>query len=96
MKSNTQDFQFTLPIEKISEAFLEIIKPYIIKENVDVKQNNEYLTRKEVAKLLNISLPTLNEYTKRSLLKSYKMGARVLYKKSEVETAPRKVNYGRD
>jgi excisionase family DNA binding protein len=95
MKPNTQDLQFTLPIEKLTEAILEFIKPHLVREVVEVKQNDDYLTRKEAANQLNITLPTLGQYTKKGLLTSYKIGARVLYKKSEIESAPLKVNYGR-
>jgi len=95
MKPNTQDLQFTLPIEKLTEAILEFIKPHLVREVVEVKQNDDYLTRKEAATQLNITLPTLGQYTKKGLLTSYKIGARVLYKKSEIESAPLKVNYGR-
>ena len=51
------------------------------------KENDqpEYLSRKEVAKLLKITLPTLHDWTKLGFLKSYKMGSRVLYKLSEVK-----------
>ena len=95
MKPNTQDLQFTLPIEKLTEAILEFIKPHLVREVVEVKQNDDYLTRKEAATQLNITLPTLGQYTKKGLLTSYKIGARVLYKKSEIESAPLKVNFGR-
>jgi excisionase family DNA binding protein len=45
------------------------------------------LSRREVSKLLRISLPTLNDWTKQGWLKSYKLGRRVLYKQLEVEEA---------
>jgi excisionase family DNA binding protein len=48
---------------------------------------SEYITRKDVAQSLKITLPTLHDWTKLGWLKSYKMGNRVLYKKSEVEGA---------
>ena len=44
----------------------------------------KYITRKETATLLHISLPTLNEWTKDGTLKSYRIGTRVLYKPDEV------------
>ncbi len=47
----------------------------------------KYLTRKEVASYLQISLPTLHEYSKKEILKSYRIGSKVRYKASEVETA---------
>ncbi len=95
MKPNIQDIQFTLPIDKLTEAILEFIKPHLVREVVEVKQKHDYLTRKEAAIQLNITLPTLGQYTKKGLLTSYKIGARVLYKTSEIESAPLKVNYGR-
>ena len=56
-------------------------------------ENNQsgYLSRKEVAKLLKITLPTLHDWTKLGYLKSYKIGARVLYKEAEVIATLEKV-----
>ena len=44
----------------------------------------ETLTRREVAELLHVTKQTVINYTKSGLLKSYKMGRRVLYLKEEV------------
>ncbi len=51
------------------------------------KTTNPYLTRKEVSEMLDISLPTLNDWSKSGLLQSYKIGNRVLYKAFEIENA---------
>jgi len=51
----------------------------------------KFISRAEVATLLKISLPTLNEWTKLGRLPSYKMGNRVLYNAQEVEQALCKV-----
>lgn len=48
---------------------------------------NKYLTRRETADLLKISLVTLNTATNRGDLKGYKIGNRVLYDRVEVLTA---------
>jgi excisionase family DNA binding protein len=45
----------------------------------------EYLTRKEVAALLRISIPTLHQLIKTGKLKGYRIGGRVLFNKAEVE-----------
>jgi excisionase family DNA binding protein len=50
-------------------------------------ESNGYLTRQETSKLLRISLPTLNELTKKGVLKGYRIGSRVLYRHSEVENS---------
>lgn len=55
------------------------------------KNQSKLISRKEVATLLKISLPTLNEWSKLGRLQSYKIGNRVLYKLPEVEQALNKV-----
>lgn len=45
---------------------------------------NEYITRKETSRILGVSLPTLNDYSKRGLIPSYRIGTRIRYKKEEV------------
>lgn len=56
-----------------------------------VQSNQKYLSRVEVAKLLKISLPTLNEWTKIGHLQSYRIGNRVLYKTEEIDESLSKV-----
>jgi excisionase family DNA binding protein len=59
--------------------------------NMDL-EGDELLTRKDAAELLHISLPTLLERTKDGTLTSYRVGSRILYKRSELEASltPRK------
>jgi excisionase family DNA binding protein len=52
----------------------------------------EYLTRKEVADLLSISLPTVHDWVNKGILKAYRMGNRVYFKSSEVDQSLRPVN----
>ena len=47
----------------------------------------EYITRRDVASLFKISLVTVNDWTKKGLLKAYKVAKRVYYKRVEVEAA---------
>ena len=44
----------------------------------------KFLTRSEVARLLKITLPTLHDWTKKGLLKAYRIGNRIRYKEAEV------------
>lgn len=56
------------------------------------KENqSKFISRKEVARLLKVSLPTLHDYTKYGWLQSYKIGKRVLYKHEEVLACIEKV-----
>jgi excisionase family DNA binding protein len=57
------------------------------------EKQSDYITRAEVARLLKISLPTLNEWTKLGWLQSYKIGNRVLYKREEVESSLHEVSF---
>ena len=58
-------------------------------------QAEKYLTRKETSKLLNVSLPTLNEYTKKGKLNACRFGVRVLYKLTEIEATLKLTSTGR-
>ena len=58
-----------------------------IREEFQPKMPTEYLTRKQVAKMLDINLTTLNNWTNRGALTSYGIQGRVYYKRDEVEKA---------
>jgi len=58
-----------------------------VKFQPNQKDITKYLTRKEVAELLSISLPTLNEYTKTGKLKGFRIGGRVLYCANEIQNS---------
>jgi len=50
-------------------------------------ESEEYMTRKQVCDLLKFCLTTLYYRTKAGVLTSYRIGGKVLYKRSEVEAA---------
>lgn len=47
-------------------------------------KNKELLTRKEAAEFLSISLSTLKNWTYDKLIKAYKLGGRIYYKRKEL------------
>ena len=49
-----------------------------------------FLSRKEAAELLGVSLPTLNDWSKSGIVPSYNLGSRVRYRLSEKQAALRK------
>ena len=49
--------------------------------------SNNLLSRKETAALLGISLPTLNDWSNKGVLKSHLIGRKVFYKLDEVNNA---------
>lgn len=82
-----------------TEELGQLIKKYIQEGLVaNTKQTTPdsftspvYLTRKEVATRLKISLPTLNQLTKTGVLAAYRIGGRVLYKEQEVVNSLTKI-----
>ena len=58
-----------------------------IREEFQPKTPTQYLTRKQVAKMLDINLTTLNNWTNKGVLISYGIQGRVYYKRDEVEKA---------
>ena len=86
-----QTIQFigTNPNDLIREI-TENVKNSLLSELTKTIQENEpkrYLSADEVCKRFGITKPTLHEYRKRNILKSYRLGARVYYRLDEIENA---------
>lgn len=80
----------SIPIENLKIELSETIKKEFQAFFLEIhtqKEQTEYLTRKEAAKVLSISLPTLNEWTKDGKVIGYRISSRVRYKRAELETA---------
>ena len=75
-----------IELKDLLNSIGELIDRKLDQRKPQSKQAN-YLSRNEVCKLLKISLPTLNDWSKLGWLQSYKMGNRVLYKQDEVENS---------
>ena len=86
------EINFKFPTDELATAIIEKLLPHLMEiAPKDTLQTENYLTRKETAKKLNVSLPTLTGYTKRNIIVGYKFGAKVLYKQSEIETCLKKI-----
>jgi excisionase family DNA binding protein len=79
---NTQIFLNGITVEQLAEA----LKPLFLLQTVNQPKQpeNDLLTRDEVCKLLSINKTSLWKHTKTGKLKSYGIGNRVFYKRSEV------------
>jgi excisionase family DNA binding protein len=62
-------------------------------EQLRSKPTWEYLSRKEVCKILKVSLPTLDRMVKESKVRSYRLGTTVRFRSDEVEQAVRERKY---
>ena len=56
------------------------------------KEIDILLTRQETANLLNVSLVTLWDWTRKDVVPAYRIGYKVRYKKSEVLTSLKQIN----
>ena len=65
----------------VEEKLKELSKP---KVELIEEDKITLITRDEASKLLNVSLVTLNSWSKKGILTSYKIGTRVRYKENEV------------
>lgn len=83
----------SFPLNELAAAIAEQLKPLFESLNQPVANTDQekFLTRKQTAALLNISLPTLTDYTKHGKIIGYRLGARVLYKHSEIANALHKI-----
>ena len=86
--------------EKIQKGWIKEVLLEVLESNpstTDAKEDH-FITRQEAAALLKISLPTLNKRTKDGNLVAYRIGTRVLYKRTEIIASLDKVeplNYRR-
>lgn len=73
--------------DQLKESILSDVRAELkeIVLNFQPKKQPEYLTRKEVAKILKVSLVTLSDWNKKGVLKPYRLGNLIRYKRSEIE-----------
>lgn len=73
--------------QDLIEIFEGVLSDKISELKPDPLPEIENLTRKEVKEKYRISYPTLHKLVNTGKLKAYKIGGRVLFKKSEVESS---------
>ncbi|MFN7674551.1 helix-turn-helix domain-containing protein [Flavobacterium sp.] len=71
-----------ITLEQLAEALIPLLNAKATNETI--QQDNEILTREETCKLLSINKTSLWKYTKSGRLKSFGIGNRVYYKRSQV------------
>ena len=91
----TEKIIFTLSPEELTQGILNEVKKELhsLKQSFQPEEPTEYMTRNEVVKLLKTDLTTLWSSTKKGKLQSYGIGARVYYKRSEVESMIKPLKY---
>mgnify|MGYP000073585487 CR=1 FL=1 len=80
-----QTLQITLPESVIND--LESIKQKLVdlESNFTPKEPDDFLSRKETATLLKISLVTLHQWSNDGILRPMKMGNRTYFSRKEID-----------
>lgn len=78
---NTQIFLNGITLQELAEALAPLLQN---KQVANTPTENELMTRDEVCKMLSFNKTSLWKHTKSGKLRSYGIGNRVLYKRSEV------------
>ena len=75
--------------QQLKESILTDVRVELqnITQNFQPKKQPEYLTRKEVAAILKVSLVTLSDWNKKGVLKPYRLGNLIRYKREEIDQA---------
>ena len=58
-----------------------------IKLNLQPKEPTKYLSRKEVAEMLDVNISTIHNWTVKGILTALQIGGRIYYKTKDVEAA---------
>lgn len=73
--------------EQLSELISENLAAHIQEIKSAIPQAEQLLTRDQAAQLLDVDLSTLWHWSKSGKLKSYGIGNRIYYKRSEIENS---------
>lgn len=87
----------TLTTEELKDIIYQCIEQHF--SNVNHKPEMEkIMNRKEVSKILGVSLVTLNQWVKEGRIKQQKIKSRVYFKESEILNALNKseIHYGKN
>ena len=89
MSTNNITQVFGITPEELKEDILNDVRDELktLAQNFKPTEPPEYLTRKEVAKILKISLVTLHDWNKKKILNPYRLGNLIRYKSSEIDDA---------
>ncbi|MCF1420319.1 helix-turn-helix domain-containing protein [Mangrovimonas futianensis] len=91
-KNVTQVFGIT-PAELKQDIIQDVRKELNeLSQNFQPVRPPEYLTRKEVAAILKVSLVTLSDWNSKGVLNPYRLGNLIRYKRSEIDEALIKIN----
>lgn len=86
---NTPIFLNGITLQELADVIAPLL---VLKPSSEEITQNDLITRDEACKMLSINKTSLWKHTKSGKLKSYGIGNRVLYKRSEIIEAVKPLN----
>jgi excisionase family DNA binding protein len=78
----------TIPIQEFETIIRDCVRSELKNNKGEPpKAETDFICAKEAAAMLKISKPTLAKFTRNSLLKVYRIGRTIRYKKNEIKKA---------
>ena len=90
MITPTQTIVFNMSPIQLEELISNAVKKEMAASK-PIQDQEIYHTRKQTTKRLNITLPTLNEYTKRGIIMGCRIGSRILYSETAIQNALKEI-----
>lgn len=80
-----------LSFDELTEAIRKVVAMEVrsaLEQKEPKETADEYLTRKETAEMLGVSLPTLHSYVNKGYIKAHRLGEKTIrFKKEDVQYA---------
>lgn len=76
-------------LERVVKQVVSELRKTEFFDSTPIDSANDRLTQKEAAKFLGVSIPTLIDYKKKSLIPYFKVGRSIFYSKAELIEASR-------
>jgi len=83
-----------IPLDELTAVISKTVRDEVerLTQSLTPPPSTEFITRKETAQKIGVSLVTLNEWTKTGIVTGYRIGTRVRYKRHEIENSLREVH----
>lgn len=92
MSIKNREIRYLITEDELTETILNGVdqKLNIFEKKFQPKEPTQWLTRKEVSKIFSVSLVTIADWSKKGILKPFRIGNRVRFRRIDIENAPTK------
>jgi excisionase family DNA binding protein len=82
----------SIPLDQLQNFISEAVRNELNNvQPIAPPDKEKYITRKETAQILGVSLVTIHSWTKTGLINGYRIGTRIRFKESEIMDSLNKV-----